>query len=93
MAASASCLDGYIQVFDGDSNEAPELGRFCQEFLPRPITSSSNRILIGYQPDGNSDSRGFKLEWHSISGRQDGEKPLVLSGKRSGTFFLVTFIN
>ena len=80
MKASASCLYGFIQVLDGDSNDSPELGRFCQDFLPRSILSSKNKIVIGYQSDGTADSRGFKLEWRSMNERQDGEKPVMLSG-------------
>ena len=83
MKTSASCLYGFIQVLDGDSNDSPELGRFCQDILPRSIVSSKNKIVIGYQSDGNGDSRGFKLEWRSMNERQDGEKPVMLSGNES----------
>jgi len=77
MKSSASCLYGYIQVVDGNSNNSPELGRFCRDFLPRPMLSSKNKILIGYQPDGTVRSKGFKLRWRAISERQDVEKLLI----------------
>ena len=80
MKSSASCLYGYIQVVDGNSNNSPELGRFCRDFLPRPILSSKNKLLIGYQPDGTVRSKGFKLRWRAISERQDVEKLLIPTG-------------
>ncbi len=66
MRSSSSCSYGYVQVFDGDTTVYPELGRFCHSFLPRPIISSGNKLMIGFQPDGSRSSRGFKAEWTSI---------------------------
>eukprot|EP00794_Sanderia_malayensis_P003627 gene3627-4141_t len=69
MRQTSGCSHGYVQVFDGDSVVHPELGRFCQSFMPLPITSSGSKLMVGFQSDGSPKSRGFKAEWMFIKTR------------------------
>ena len=81
LRPSSSCTYGYVQVFDGDTIQSPELGRFCKTFLPRPIVSTGNKLLLGFQPDGLAISRGFKAEWKAIKEEKAAAQPRPHPGK------------
>ena len=47
------CSDGYVQVFDGNSTESLEIGKYC-DLIPNDITSSTNELTIKYKSSATS---------------------------------------
>ena len=54
----------YLRLYDGDSNGSPMLGQYSGTSIPPSHISSSNKIFIHFQSDGDTTRTGFKLEYH-----------------------------
>ena len=56
-----------IQVFDGDSDQATSLGKFCGSSIPVIPQSSSHEILLRLVTDSSQKLSGFEgsytTEW------------------------------
>ena len=58
---------GSLTLYDGDSNLAPILGKYCGPFtlVSDEIYSSSNQVLVNYQSDNyKSNGDGFELRFY-----------------------------
>ncbi|XP_067127393.1 protein tolkin-like [Centruroides vittatus] len=62
------CAYDHIVVYDGDSNEAPTLGRFCGSKVPHPVLASSNRMYMMFKSDASVQRRGFKATHKTVCG-------------------------
>ena len=81
LKPSAGCALSYVQISDGESDRYPDLGRFCRPMLPRTIISSTNKLFIGFQPDGAADAQGFVLEWESVENEDNSNTVTSFPGK------------
>ncbi|CDW53687.1 cubilin [Trichuris trichiura] len=59
---SINCTKDYLEIFNGDSMDAPSLGRFCgSSFTQSPIVSTSSEMIIQFVSDGSISATGFSL--------------------------------
>ena len=49
----------YVTVYDGDNNNAAQLGRFHGETLPDPVQSHGNNMLVRFTTDASIAREGF----------------------------------
>ncbi|RWS30687.1 cubilin-like protein [Leptotrombidium deliense] len=65
----AQCKFDYIEIFDGGSEDAPSLGRFCKESeKPPPFISTTNEIFIKFRTDGSATGTGFLGQYETNCG-------------------------
>lgn len=62
------CAYDHISLYDGDSTDAPTLGRFCGAKVPHPILSSSNRMYMVFKSDASVQRKGFKAAHSTACG-------------------------
>lgn len=56
-------------MFDGENNEAPELGMFCGHKKPDPLESSSNTLFLEADMDSSRLENRFFMKWRRIYSR------------------------
>lgn len=58
------CDYDYLEIFDGNSTNAPSLGKFCNNNLPpNTITSSGGAITLQFYSDQALTRDGFNIGW------------------------------
>ena len=62
------CSDCFVQIFDGQDDTAPTLGKFCGYVYPPLLVSSSNHFMIVLTCRGDVHKARFKAFYHSVSG-------------------------
>ena len=64
-SSSTDCNWDYLEIFDGNSINAPSLGQFCNVLTGSPgtISSSSGSITVLLHADAAVNGRGFALNW------------------------------
>lgn len=55
----------YVQVYDGNSINAPELAKLCGNQLPAPINSSKEHLYIKLRTDSIISAGGFVASYVS----------------------------
>ena len=53
-----------LTLYDGDSNSAPMIGKYCGNSIPNNQISSTNSVLIHFESDRYWTKSGFQLEYH-----------------------------
>ena len=64
---SSPCNTDYLEFHDGNTTDARSLGKYCQFNAPRPLYTSSSRVLVVFQASTSphSPSRvGVKISYH-----------------------------
>ncbi|XP_036301063.2 CUB domain-containing protein 2 [Pipistrellus kuhlii] len=61
-----TCDFDHLAAFDGASEEAPLLGRWCGRHLPPPVTSSRNQLLLLLHADRSASRRGFSVAYIGV---------------------------
>jgi len=56
---NTGCQYDYVEVFDGKSANAPNLGRYCGSNMPGPIRSSTNELFLRFISDQTISHTGF----------------------------------
>ncbi|XP_065052551.1 uncharacterized protein LOC135681853 isoform X4 [Rhopilema esculentum] len=64
LEAHETCKFDFIEVHDGDSNQARSLGKFCGRPNPKDILSSGNSLFITFSTDSAIDDAGFLIKWN-----------------------------
>ena len=60
-----------LTLYDGDSNSAPMIGKYCGNSIPNNQISSTNSVLIHFESDGFVNSPGFFLQYqNAFPGKQ-----------------------
>ncbi|KAL2088942.1 hypothetical protein ACEWY4_015841 [Coilia grayii] len=62
-----SCRYDYVEVRDGDSMDAPVIGRYCGSESPPPIRSSGDSLRIRFVSDGYNNFDGFFATFQEAS--------------------------
>ncbi|KAK8770066.1 hypothetical protein V5799_013469 [Amblyomma americanum] len=62
------CAYDHISLYDGDSTDAPTLGRFCGAKVPHPILSTTNRMYMVFKSDASVQRKGFKASHSTACG-------------------------
>lgn len=57
------CRYDFLEVYDGDSERANLLGKYCGKIAPSPITSSGNLLLIKFTSDYETTGAGFSIRY------------------------------
>lgn len=86
IEGSSSCKYDYVQIKDGLSNGAAELGKFCGSNLPTPVSSTGNTMMVRFYSDEQYTKEGFKLEWKELDAPGDGS-----DGK--GRFLIISILS
>ncbi|XP_035217484.1 cubilin-like, partial [Stegodyphus dumicola] len=69
LGSEQNCWYDRLEVYDGNSDAAPVLGRFCASTLPSKILANSNNLYIKFQSsDANNGRTGFKVKYETICG-------------------------
>jgi len=64
IEVDVSCSYDSLQIFDGESEKAYSLGKFCGSKIPKmPLRPSGNKVLVKFTSDESTAGRGFKLQW------------------------------
>jgi len=59
------CVYDSVSLYDGSSNNATLLGRFCTS--ASPITSTGSSLFVVFKTDGSVTAVGFSLNWTFVS--------------------------
>uniref|UniRef100_A0A4W4EZR5 Neuropilin n=1 Tax=Electrophorus electricus TaxID=8005 RepID=A0A4W4EZR5_ELEEL len=57
------CKYDFVEVFDGNSEGAPLVGKFCGKIAPSPVTSSGNALLVKFTSDYETSGAGFSIRY------------------------------
>ncbi|XP_053342158.1 neuropilin 1b isoform X3 [Clarias gariepinus] len=60
---SRECKYDFLEVYDGDSEKASLVGKYCGKIAPSPITSSGNLLLIKFNSDYETTGAGFSIRY------------------------------
>ena len=65
-----SCDHDYLTVYDGDSDQARTLGRFCGNMNSmrafKTIYSSGRHLYLVFKSDGKKEKKGFRLHYRTF---------------------------
>ena len=63
LERSTSCIYDYIDVRDGSSASAPQLGKICGKLESPSFQSTGNSVFVKFQTDRSTQGRGFLARW------------------------------
>ena len=63
---STGCQYDYVEIFDGKSENAPNLGRYCGGHMPGPIRSSTNELYLRFISDQTISHTGFVASYTAV---------------------------
>lgn len=71
------CFYDYVAIYDGVRNK--EVGRFCGNVIPPPITSSGNILKINFVSDESLAMQGFSFTYsfHDAKSRKCNRRRIV----------------
>ncbi|KAM5235406.1 cubilin [Ctenodactylus gundi] len=59
LQSSTECARDYLEILDGNHQDAPVRGRYCGSSMPHPITSFSSALMLRFVSDSRFNSDGF----------------------------------
>ncbi|XP_021357124.1 cubilin-like [Mizuhopecten yessoensis] len=65
---NGGCSYDYVEVRDGDNEDAPLFGRYCGSSIPSTLVTSGNHMFIEFRTDGSVRDNGFRAQWTSVCG-------------------------
>lgn len=66
IESHSTCNFDFVQVFDGQSDRDPLLGKFCNTTSPPPLTTSGSQALIHFHSDDTMNDNGFHITYATI---------------------------
>ncbi|XP_065550109.1 tolloid-like protein 1 isoform X2 [Lathamus discolor] len=54
------CAYDHLEVFDGESEKAPILGRLCGNKIPDPLIATGNKMFLRFVSDASVQRKGFQ---------------------------------
>ncbi|CAL1282886.1 unnamed protein product [Larinioides sclopetarius] len=64
----SNCSFDYLEIYSGNSDRAPLLGRYCGQTPPPELLSNTNQLFIRFRSDNSVHHNGFKAEYKTICG-------------------------
>ncbi|XP_020662303.3 cubilin [Pogona vitticeps] len=55
-----NCSTDYIEIREGNNNNAPLQGRYCGTTMPHPVTSFGNALAINFISNNATTAKGFR---------------------------------
>ena len=76
LESVSNCPHEFLQIHDGDSSAAFQLGRFCGSSPPHELLSSDNALYFHFYSEHLRNERGFTIRWETQQPGRDkhGEK-------------------
>ncbi|XP_054159895.1 LOW QUALITY PROTEIN: cubilin-like [Oppia nitens] len=68
IEAHLTCGFDYIELFDGQRESDPLLGKFCNTSTPAPLTSAGAYVLMHFHSDDSFNDNGFHITYASVAG-------------------------
>lgn len=62
------CAYDHLEVFDGESEKSPILGRLCGNKIPDPLIATGNKMFLRFISDASVQRKGFQAT-HSTGQR------------------------
>ncbi|XP_061421245.1 bone morphogenetic protein 1-like [Lethenteron reissneri] len=62
------CAYDHLEVYDGSSEKAPILGRFCGSKKPEAVLSMLNKMYLRFMSDASVQKRGFQAIHSTVCG-------------------------
>ncbi|KAK3106693.1 hypothetical protein FSP39_025319 [Pinctada imbricata] len=62
---SDNCTKDYVEIFDGGSESAPSMGRYCGKMDEFSLTSSGPQLLLRFKTDHSVNQEGFRALYQS----------------------------
>ncbi|XP_074652971.1 cubilin-like [Tubulanus polymorphus] len=84
LETHSSCRFDYMVVFDGNSTDAPLLGKYCGKEIPTPIQTTGRSMLVKFASDNSIVGEGFLARYTTTYGIHQGCGGLLNS--TSGSF-------
>lgn len=75
-----SCLEDYIEVLNGLTEQAPVMAKFCSTSLPYQITSSGRHLTVRYVKSGKVQTN-FELNYKEIGKKKTDQNSFINRGK------------
>ncbi|XP_055944726.1 cubilin-like isoform X2 [Argiope bruennichi] len=75
----SNCSFDYLEIYSGNSDSAPLLGRYCGWNPPPELFSNTNQLFIRFRTDNSLVHSGFKAEYKTICGGVYSELTGILS--------------
>ena len=73
LAIDVDCASEYVELRDGESDDSPLLGRYC-ESAPMVVFGSTNKMWMRYHSDGTG-RKGFEATWTTMKQTMKGKTP------------------
>ncbi|KAB1253784.1 Cubilin [Camelus dromedarius] len=67
LESANNCPHEFLQIHDGDSSAAFQLGRFCGSSPPDELLSSDNALYFHFYSEHLRNERGFTIRWETQS--------------------------
>ncbi|NP_001003148.2 cubilin precursor [Canis lupus familiaris] len=67
LESSTTCTQDFLEILDGDYDDAPLRGRYCGTSMPHPITSFSSALTLRFVSDSRVNSDGFHATYAASS--------------------------
>uniref|UniRef100_A0A3Q3W0B5 Cubilin n=1 Tax=Mola mola TaxID=94237 RepID=A0A3Q3W0B5_MOLML len=65
LESSTNCNFDFLQIHDGDSASAHQIGKYCGENNPQELLSSHNSLYFWFRTDHSVSAGGFTIAWQS----------------------------
>ncbi|XP_049633697.1 cubilin [Suncus etruscus] len=65
LESVTNCPHEFLQVHDGESSAAFQLGRFCGSELPQSLLSSDHALYFHFYSEHLRNGRGFTVRWET----------------------------
>lgn len=63
LEASSSCSFDYLDIYEGATETAPKVGRWCGTDMPSPYESLGNELLLVFSSDWSASYEGFTVQY------------------------------
>ncbi|KAM5338742.1 cubilin [Glossophaga mutica] len=73
LESSTTCSEDFLEILDGNYDDAPLRGRYCGSSMPHPITSFSNALTLRFISDSTVNSDGFHATYAASSSACGGD--------------------
>lgn len=72
LEADTLCRYDFVDVYNGHSNVAQKLGRFCGTFRPGTLISTSSTMMLQMESDSATGGRGFLAHFSAAKPHLNG---------------------